>query len=386
MSETGADKRAATPPADGEPRSPAELADRVAMLVDENRTFRGGRLPMWQRVGGSLPQTKWSRLAVATAWCITLTLLLVALLRVAFHDATVPLVWLNAFTLYVYLPAYAVLVFAVWQGRWWLATASAAVVACHLAWVGPDFRPATPYVPPSASANEKPQSVRVFYANVLGDNREFKAMIDEAIGSNADVIVFAELHRPWYPELAKSEALKAYRYGTQLQHRHEGEVNVFSRLPIRRFQLIKSGNRTCVVADIAAGNATLRLFCLHSPRPIVDRASEYALFWQQMEPILAEQPGPLVVVGDFNATQHSLVYEQLTSGRLRSAHEDRGRGYATTWPNGLKPVPPIRIDQALLSPEVECVSIVEGVGPGSDHKPLILDLRVHSPGPAEAAR
>jgi endonuclease/exonuclease/phosphatase (EEP) superfamily protein YafD len=92
------------------------------------------------------------------------------------------------------------------------------------------------------------------------------------------------------------------------------------------------------------------------------------------------------VVGDFNATQHSRVYEQLMSGHFRSAHEDRGRGYATTWPNGLRPVPPIRIDQALMSPQVECVSIVEGTGLGSDHKPLILELRVHTPGPAGAAR
>ena len=116
------------------------------------------------------------------------------------------------------------------------------------------------------------------------------------------------------------------------------------------------------------------------------RPNEYALYWQEIAPILAEQPEPLVVIGDFNATQHSLLYEQLISGRLRSAHEDRGRGYATTWPNGKRPFPPIRIDQAFLSPQVECISIVEGVGPGSDHKPLILDLRVHATVPTQQFR
>jgi hypothetical protein len=39
-------------------------------------------------------------------------------------------------------------------------------------------------------------------------------------------------------------------------------------------------------------------------------------------------------------------------------------------------VPPIRIDQAFLSPDVECLGIAEGVGRGSDHKPLILDLLI----------
>ena len=63
--------------------------------------------------------------------------------------------------------------------------------------------------------------------------------------------------------------------------------------------------------------------------------------------------------------------------RLRSAHVDRGRGYAITWPNGMFPLPPIRIDHALLSPEVECLAISEGIGTGSDHRPLVVDLRVH---------
>jgi endonuclease/exonuclease/phosphatase (EEP) superfamily protein YafD len=386
MSDIRADVRATVESVDGTPLSPPEMASRVAVLADGSKATRGGRLPMWNRIEASPSRANWSRLNVAAAWCLTLAMLLIAALRVVCHDATVPLVWLNAFTLYIYLPAYVVLAYAAWQRCWWLATASAAVVACHVAWVGPDFRPATPYLPPSASATEKPQSVRVFYANVLGQNLEINPMIDEAIGSNADVIVLAEMQRPWYPELAKSEALKEYRYGTQLQHRHEGDVNVFSRLPIRRLQLIKLGNRTSVVADLALENETLRLFCLHSPRPIVDGAGEYVLFWRQMEPILAEQLEPIVVVGDFNATQHSLVYEQLMSGHFRSAHEDRGRGYATTWPNGLRPVPPIRIDQAFLSPQVECISVDEGTGLGSDHKPLILDVRVHEPGPAGAAR
>ena len=101
-------------------------------------------------------------------------------------------------------------------------------------------------------------------------------------------------------------------------------------------------------------------------------------FWRK-------QRGPLVVIGDFNATQHSRVYQQLESDGLRSAHEDRGRGYVTTWPNGAQPLPPIRIDQAFLSPQVECLSIREGIGPGSDHKPLILQLRVYASEPANAA-
>jgi endonuclease/exonuclease/phosphatase (EEP) superfamily protein YafD len=104
--------------------------------------------------------------------------------------------------------------------------------------------------------------------------------------------------------------------------------------------------------------------------------NDYDGFWKEVVPLVLSEPHSLVVVGDCNATQYSLVYEQLKAGGLRSAHEDRGRGYATTWPNGTLPLPPIRIDQAFLSPEVACTSIAEGEGRGSDHKPLILDIEV----------
>ena len=100
----------------------------------------------------------------------------------------------------------------------------------------------------------------------------------------------------------------------------------------------------------------------HSHRPLVETPDLYAAYWSQVIPLIEVQTGPLIVIGDFNATQHSAVYEQLTAGRLRSAHTDCGRGYATTWPNGQWPLPPIRIDQAFLSPEIECLSIAEGVG------------------------
>jgi endonuclease/exonuclease/phosphatase (EEP) superfamily protein YafD len=95
-----------------------------------------------------------------------------------------------------------------------------------------------------------------------------------------------------------------------------------------------------------------------------------------IEQVVSDQPEPLIVVGDLNATQYSRVYQRLTGGRLRGAHEDRGRGYATTWPAGRYWAPSIRIDHALLSPGIECLNIDETTIPGSDHRGLILEVRI----------
>ena len=84
-----------------------------------------------------------------------------------------------------------------------------------------------------------------------------------------------------------------------------------------------------------------------------------------------------MIVGDFNATQHSRVYQQLTEHRVCGLHikivvaDMRLPGRTA-----IISLPPIRIDQVFLSPEVECISIREGIGRGSDHKPLVVDVRI----------
>jgi endonuclease/exonuclease/phosphatase (EEP) superfamily protein YafD len=156
-----------------------------------------------------------------------------------------------------------------------------------------------------------------------------------------------------------------------------GAVNIFSRLPLKSDKLEWFGGRGVQTIQIPVGSQTLHLIGLHAPRPMDIENSDYGAFWSGAIPMIINEPGPLVVVGDFNATQYSEVYQRLTAERMRSAHEDRGRGYANTWPNGQCSVPSlIRIDQALLSPELECLDIREGEGKGSDHKPLILDVKI----------
>jgi endonuclease/exonuclease/phosphatase (EEP) superfamily protein YafD len=179
----------------------------------------------------------------------------------------------------------------------------------------------------------------------------------------------------------ESSVMKSYDYGQR-----PGEVLILSKLPIQHQERKWVDGRICNMVDIPLDDVTLRLIALHSPRPLAEPARGYVNYWEKIISLLSEQPTPLVVVGDFNATQHSVVCKRLTSIGLRSAHEDRGRGYATTWPNGLWALPPIRIDQAFVSADVECLSIDEGTGTGSDHKPLIVDFRIHSPGRDETSR
>ena len=360
------------------------------------------------------------------AWVVTLTLCIVAGLHIFYHDGTYFLAWINAFTRYVYLPAYPCLVWAAWQRRWRLAFAGLAIVACHFVWMAPDFvrdrrfdlpaepaakkqfqnrlgkggqahfAPKTPQNEPvpgsfetAAKAVAESPTVRIFFANVLQTNREFDAMLQEIATANPDAVVVAEWGWGWNKAFKQSPLSASYPHGTSAKQPHFGMVNIFSKLPLNSEMQNWVAGRLVRTADIRLGAQTLRLVALHAPRPLYAPTYDYDGYWNQLMPLLKTETGPLLVVGDFNATEHSLVYKRLKAAGLRSAHDDRGRGYATTWPNGAYWLPPIRIDQAFLSPEVECLGIAEGRGRGSDHKPLIIDVQVRKgvprPVPALAA-
>jgi endonuclease/exonuclease/phosphatase (EEP) superfamily protein YafD len=314
----------------------------------------------------------------AAAWVAVLALAVVALLRIFYHDGTHFLIQLNSFTRYVYLPAYACLIWASWKKRWILMVAALVVVVCHVRWMLPDFvrdRRFDLSADAAAGVDDSP-TVRVFFSNVLGSKRDYSPLWKEIEDANPDVVVMAEssyfsvqsfLTYPPFAEFVKPNGSGRLR---------RGEVVVFSKLPITSESQTAATDRIVQTVDVAIGSQTLRVIGLHAPRPMPPPAYDYYGYWRQMVPFLAAGDLPRLIIGDFNATQHSLVYKRLKGSGLRSAHEDRGRGWATTWPNGEWNLPPIRIDQAFVSQDVECLGVWEGQGDGSDHRPLIVDVRL----------
>lgn len=314
-------------------------------------------------------------------WFLTLALAAIAIARVAFHDGTTALTCLNAFSRYIYLPAYVFLIFAVRKRLLWLAIVNVLIVSCHAFWLTPDFLPDQRFESmasrPAAAKSDLPKSsVRMYFANVWYRNAHFEDYLREIGQVNPDIIMLVEFPWAWREPFRDSPIMAQYRYGHGYKPWRYEQVVVYSRLPLITERERTITDRVAEFFDIAVGQQTLHMISLHSPRPTYFRDDDYAGFWRQLTPLILRSNQPLVVIGDYNATQNSRVYQNFKRSGLRSAHEDRGRGYAVTWPNGTLPLPPIRIDQAFLSSDVVCHGIAEGVGAGSDHKPLILDVEI----------
>ena len=139
------------------PMTTGEFANRVAMLTEADSNIHAGELPLWYRLVPAKRASLGSRVFWMMSWCATLALLLAAILRLVDHDGNTLLTWVNAFTAYVYLSAYLVLVAALWTRRWRLAALSAVIVVCHVMWLAPDFASASTY---PAAANDASPKVR----------------------------------------------------------------------------------------------------------------------------------------------------------------------------------------------------------------------------------
>ena len=321
---------------------------------------------------GVLPRTRsWiGRRLLLAAWLVAMLLAAIATLRLAAHDAAFPLVALNAFSAWLYLPAWIVGGGALLARRQVLAVVAGVLCALHIVWLGPAGFFAS--APPEAVASAP--TFRLMSANLLMSNEDTAGIVGEVLRVRPDVLLVQELAPQWQRVFDAPAVMRLLPHRRSITRPDSFGIGIYSRFPIDA-EVFTIEDLPQIRADLLIGGRPLRVYNFHSLPP---RNWEYTAGWNRMMGDivrrLGNERGPILVGGDLNATPQARWYQTLTSGRLRGAHEDRGRGFANTWPNGLWPLPPLRLDHLLLSPEVACRTIREGEGRGSDHRPLVAQL------------
>lgn len=90
---------------------------------------------------------------------------------------------------------------------------------------------------------------------------------------------------------------------------------------------------------------------------------------------LAQLSLPLIVLGDFNAQEGSLVIETLKKSGLQNTFSVAGRGYGYTHGHAIdQGLDLFRIDHILVSTGIAVKKSVVGQGEASEHKPVVSDL------------
>jgi endonuclease/exonuclease/phosphatase (EEP) superfamily protein YafD len=283
------------------------------------------------------------------------------------------LIWVDAYTFFVYQPAWLVALFAGLARRWWLLGAAGVVVALHLAWVLPDYRPAQS-IP--AEAQSAPR-ITLMTENVYFGNPDYSAISAEIGAVDPDVLFLQEFSQRLEVQLRADGIEDRYPYRhTALENRYYG-VALYSKLPLGDVSVVEGGGRPYIRATVQVGDQTVTLYDLHPTSPGFGRnvAANWNNGWEAISTALDAEPGLVIAAGDLNMDQHHRWYHKLKSIGFVESHEERGRGSATTWPQGRK-LRRIRIDHVFHSKGIVCLSIREGRGQGSDHKPVIAVLAI----------
>jgi len=310
------------------------------------------------------PRRRW----ILATLCVPFVALAAA--KLVAPDAALPLIWASSGAVWAFLPAWLLLLVALARRDRLAAALSGAVVLCHVAWVAPTFVP-------EARADVAGPRVRVVAANVLYVNRTPDALLDELLATEADILVLEEVSPMWLARLESDRVRAAYPHRDLLARDDAFGIAVLARPPIDRSDLVDLGGVPMIDATVRVGGRPLRVFGVHTLPPY---DAEYARVWRaqlaQLRARVAAVDEPLVVAGDFNGTLHNPGVAGLRDAGVRDVHDALGAGVVSTWPNGIFPAPPLALDHVFVSDHLTPLAVREGAGAGSDHRPLIVDLRV----------
>ncbi|MFD3723662.1 endonuclease/exonuclease/phosphatase family protein [Streptomyces sp. NPDC058671] len=230
-----------------------------------------------------------------------------------------------------------------------------------------------PHTPQFVTAHGLPLAqVRVLAANV--EFGQATGALTETVRRERPQLVFvSECDR------ACGRALTA-ALATELPHRAsvdaEGSVGsvLLSAYPLRDHRVIPA------VMGMPGATATIagvpvRLQLAHPLPPMPDQVRLWKAELRRIENAAADHTGPLLVAGDFNASQdHAAFRSILETGHLQDAARLAEESRTPTWPME-GPLPPfVQIDHVLVSEDFG----VRGVRfldlPGSDHRAVLTDL------------
>ncbi len=292
---------------------------------------------------------------------------------------------INAFLLYAFLPVPGVLAVAGWSRR---AEVWAIGAAAGLVWAGGWGGLWLPGAP-AAAAPEATATVMAY--NVLGYNLNTPAVLEVLREADADVVALQELNLENGAAIARELAAE-YPHQWLEPQAGVGGGGLISRLP---FERLDSG----LLAEMGWVSPPMVVRLTVAGRPVtLVRFHAYANpgFWREREiqaGLLArfarEAEGPLVVVGDLNATDQNAAYG-LLARELRDAWREAGWGFGHTFPGeptaavgGSRPVLMgvpvplwlVRIDFVFHSAHWAALDARLGPYDGaSDHRPLIATL------------
>ncbi|MGW1610791.1 endonuclease/exonuclease/phosphatase family protein [Streptomyces sp. NPDC002285] len=292
--------------------------------------------------------------------------------RVADVDGVTPVPQLLAFLPWLLVPTGLGLLVALFS-RWWFGVVWAVALLGLLAWyIEPYGKTGLPGGPPLVSFR------------VLTSNVEFGQATDALVAAvrreRPDIVFVQECE--YTCDAGLEEAL-----GTDYPHRaarveagSAGSV-VLSRFPLDPADAV-DGTMAMpgAVADVR-GHA-VRLQLAHPMPPLPQHVDLWRRELGDLRDFAAESIGgdgrtPVILAGDFNASQDHAAFRRILDAGLRDATRLTGEDRTPSWPARTAPPLGAQIDHVLLSADFSARTARFLDLPDTDHRALLVDVTLH---------
>lgn len=300
--------------------------------------------------------------------------------------------FINSFVPYYFLPLPVAVVVAV-LSRHRVLLAATGAAALLFVWLYGGL-----FVPRGSSAQAATPTLSVLEYNLLGYNKNVDGIVAALRASNADVIGLQELN-PQVAEAIERELQGEYPYQFLTPQPGVRGSGVISRYPMQPADSTPTdlhwvGEEQLFRLDFAGTEVLLLHF--HAIPPLVGDPT--SMTWvirereRQAESLAAfahTTDVPLILAGDFNATDMSDAYAILTQ-QVKDSWREAGYGLGHTFPGTTSarssrlcsrffcvPMWMVRIDYVFHTDAWETVSAE--IGPwdgGSDHRPVLVTLQL----------
>lgn len=256
--------------------------------------------------------------------------------------------------------------------RRWLA---AVPVAAAGAWL---FLTLQPYG--LTNAEPRPDGLRVYVSNTWVGNEQPDRLAASIREADADVVVLIELGTAIDASLDTILAAYPHRVASPMIRGRTGASRsvIASRWPVRELGREVRDGLPVIVAEVGTPQGPLTVYGLHLTRPWPYQVST-GQTWQleRLFTRLDDTPVRTIVAGDFNSAPPSSAISRVID-RSGLALVSGAHG---TWPARAPAFLRLPIDHALASPDIQPVAARRGLPTGSDHSPLVVDLRLGPPEP-----
>ena len=219
------------------------------------------------------------------------------------------------------------------------------------------------------------RSLRLLSANLHFHNPSHELFLELVDREQPDVILLFELSEIWAPDLKFLD--QKYPHSKIMPSPGHSGCGVYSRLPLESVAIlgVDPYPNFVIEARVLVDDAVVTIFGTHPLAPYT--AAEQLMRNAQLANLagrIGRSRPHTILAGDFNTSSWSPCFGNLMRA-TGTRDTRRGFGICPTFPATIWPLQ-TPIDHCLVTPDISVLDRRVGPNIGSDHLPIIVDLRL----------